>query len=151
TSGFSGCWRTKRSKNSFTTTRLTRFEVTHLDSEAAYTSSEWRREPERTSPTPKHDATTAHAAPRRPPLRHMTSAGYRHETRLLNSRPFVKRARQDLNLRPSAPEADALSPELQALCDRGRSQASLPWTSRSSRTPTCRAALGRCPTRACSA
>src|SRR5581483_11445162 len=63
-----------------------------------------------------------------------------------------RRARQDLNLRPSAPEADALSPELRALEIR-QDRVSLPWTwydlSPSSPTPTCRAGRDGCRTLAC--
>jgi hypothetical protein len=44
----------------------------------------------------------------------LTSAAYAHGLALALPRRLNWRARQDSNLRPSAPEADALSTELQA-------------------------------------
>ena len=49
----------------------------------------------------------------------LTQAAYAHGLALaLPEKRLNWRARQDLNLRPSAPEADALSTELQARADR---------------------------------
>jgi hypothetical protein len=45
---------------------------------------------------------------------HLTSAAYAHGLALALPERLQWRARQDSNLRPSAPEADALSTELQA-------------------------------------
>jgi integrase len=45
----------------------------------------------------------------------LAAEGVRRHRKTPPERGFSERARQDLNLRPSAPEADALSPELRAL------------------------------------